>query len=622
MEKFVLRGDAARAYQAEQQCAGDDSKRPLMRQTRIIEGSKVVVEEHVMRLRDELDAAVTTANMEAILDELEAQYVSLEMMEKTLIGLSLTRLERRTESGCRLITTYGQDLSDGSERPSVQPLLDPQAWFLSESELTSSRGGVPRQDLSVFTSGNDVSPLPTTDTYFASLYRDLEATGANDTVYMTAWSVDQVPFLPMGDERGEKTGFHGILRRAVARGTDVRAIVWPNVLERKQNVQFRDFMNDVLPKPKPYSARFLFDDRLPTPTSSHHQKTFVLRRHHALVAYVGGIDPTSDRWDTVAHDQQDLRRRANIRRHVNGWLDAHVRIAGPAAKDVAANFLARWNSKVKPSQDLLDDLLDFENPTYTTLPAVDSMGPLMLTTAKNHHVQITRTFSCKYPHYDEYAPRGETSILASRLKAIRQARNYIYIEDQYFVLVPELRDALLEVLPRLQRLIVVAQRTLTETKVTGYEKYVLDMVEPLQRQFPNKFQLFTTKRSRGLYIHSKLVIIDDAYVSVGSANWNRRSMTSDSEINANVVDGETVETPDGMRVSKVVREFRVRKFVEMTGKSYAELDSMRLLDAANALDAAASDPSSILEVLEVQEKPDFVAFTDVVRRQVDPDDKC
>ncbi|GLE05316.1 hypothetical protein PINS_up014329 [Pythium insidiosum] len=100
MEKFVLRGDAARAFQEQQEQRGDDgARRTLMRQTRIVEGSKVVVEEHVMRLRDELDAAITTANMEAILDALETQYISLEMMEKTRIGLSLTRLERRAECG-------------------------------------------------------------------------------------------------------------------------------------------------------------------------------------------------------------------------------------------------------------------------------------------------------------------------------------------------------------------------------------------------------------------------------------------------------------------------------------------------------------------------------------------
>ncbi|KAK1935163.1 Phospholipase D alpha 1 [Phytophthora citrophthora] len=66
------------------------------------------------------------------------------------------------------------------------------------------------------------------------------------------------------------------------------------------------------------------------------------------------------------------------------------------------------------------------------------------------------------------------------------------------------------------------------------------MVRPLLKAFPNKFNLCTTKTERDIYVHSKLLIVDDVYLSMGSANWNRRSMTSDSEIAASIVDGDTV----------------------------------------------------------------------------------
>jgi hypothetical protein len=57
------------------------------------------VEEQVQLLKDEIDTAKTTANMLSILETLEGFFMSLEMMEKTRIGVSLSRLERRAESG-------------------------------------------------------------------------------------------------------------------------------------------------------------------------------------------------------------------------------------------------------------------------------------------------------------------------------------------------------------------------------------------------------------------------------------------------------------------------------------------------------------------------------------------
>ncbi|CAH0473631.1 unnamed protein product [Peronospora belbahrii] len=70
----------------------------------------------------------------------------------------------------------------------------------------------------------------------------------------------------------------------------------------------------------------------------------------------------------------------------------------------------------------------------------------------------------------------------------------------------------------------------SQGRCTEYAKYLYDMVSPIQKAYPDKFKLYSTKESKELYIHSKLVIIDDVYVSLGLANWNRRSVTSDTEI--------------------------------------------------------------------------------------------
>ncbi|CAI5739152.1 unnamed protein product [Hyaloperonospora brassicae] len=67
------------------------------RQSTIHHGHKMVSQEHVQYLKEELDDAKTTATMLSVLEALAKLFVSLEMLEKTRIGVALTRLFRRAE---------------------------------------------------------------------------------------------------------------------------------------------------------------------------------------------------------------------------------------------------------------------------------------------------------------------------------------------------------------------------------------------------------------------------------------------------------------------------------------------------------------------------------------------
>jgi phospholipase D1/2 len=303
-------------------------------------------------------------------------------------------------------------------------------------------------------------------------------------------------------------------------------------------------------------------------------------------------------------------------------MDCHLRVDGPAASDVGQNFLQRWNMDREPFEDLLDPLLPFKNPVYSKLADLNTTDePLVENKDGKHAVQVVRTYSCKYD-YEAIAPRGELSMFHSRLKAIKMARNYVYIEDQYFLHVPQLMDALLQVLPRLQRVVIVTQPASWATQATGFDKYHWQMLQPLMDKYPRKVQVFAPKADRRIYVHSKLVIVDDVFVSVSSANWNRRSMTTDTELGASVVDSETVVTPDGIRVTKLARDYRVRKFMELSGKSYREIDGLKLLDACDALGAAANDPRSMLAHHKPKEDASFLVFTDTVQDVADPMALC
>lgn len=73
-------------------------KREKYRQTTIESGYKVVVVEEIERIRDRMEIAATDLEIDSVLSDVSTQFISLEMLEKTGIGKSLTRLKKRCES--------------------------------------------------------------------------------------------------------------------------------------------------------------------------------------------------------------------------------------------------------------------------------------------------------------------------------------------------------------------------------------------------------------------------------------------------------------------------------------------------------------------------------------------
>ncbi|KAK1935162.1 Phospholipase D alpha 1 [Phytophthora citrophthora] len=121
----------------------------------------------------------------------------------------------------------------------------------------------------------------------------------------------------------------------------------------------------------------ILDDRLPYPLSSHHQKTLIIAANSSgdeedqPVAYIGGVDFITGRWDTKYHNETAIRDTVYNSGGHKGWIDGHLRIHRPAAKDVASNCVARWNSDYLPCQGLTDELVDFENPSYDHVSPLD-----------------------------------------------------------------------------------------------------------------------------------------------------------------------------------------------------------------------------------------------------------
>jgi phosphatidylserine/phosphatidylglycerophosphate/cardiolipin synthase-like enzyme len=169
----------------------------------------------------------------------------------------------------------------------------------------------------------------------------------------------------------------------------------------------------------PYAAAFADNPLVPHPPKvdlhtiddiSHvgvyHQKYVTIKRADgSYVAYLGGIDINNDRPDTTLH------------RAKKPFHDVQVRVTGPAIEDLVTSYQERAH-------------------LHGAQWPIDPADVAHLPAAGSHLVQIARTYFAPAPGSPTaplpFAKQGETTPVRTIINAIRQARDFIYIEDQYF----------------------------------------------------------------------------------------------------------------------------------------------------------------------------------------------
>ena len=241
------------------------------------------------------------------------------------------------------------------------------------------------------------------------------------------------------------------------------------------------------------------------PLHCHHEKAIVIDDR---VAFVGGIDLTAESGDRF--DSSDHIARAAV-----GWHDVSTRIEGPAVGDVSSHFRMRW-------REVTGETLQ---PPFA--PA-DELGR-----AGTHTVQIVRTIPEKVYQAES---RGDFRILESYLRALRSARSFIYLENQFLwspEIVTVLRDKLEEPPSDAFRIVLV----LPGKPNSGGDDTRGALAELIEADNGAGRLLACTLYARhgGLadpvYVHAKVGIVDDRWLTIGSANLNEHSLFNDTEMN-------------------------------------------------------------------------------------------
>jgi phospholipase D1/2 len=158
-------------------------------------------------------------------------------------------------------------------------------------------------------------------------------------------------------------------------------------------------------------------------------------------------------------------------------------------------------------------------------------------------------------------------IEALYLSAIRQARRTIYIESQYFAArrIAEAMAARLSE-PDGPEIIIVnpasAYGWLEEEAMGSARARLFKLVKEADRH--DRFRIFNpyTEGGEEIYVHAKIMVIDDWLLRVGSSNLNNRSLGFDTECDLAV---EAVPGPNEAAVKRAVTEFRDDLIAEHLG---------------------------------------------------------
>ena len=288
------------------------------------------------------------------------------------------------------------------------------------------------------------------------------------------------------------------------------------------------------------------DDHHPV-GASHHQKLVVI---DDAVAFVGGLDLSKSRWDTREHLSRDPRRVDADGVVYAPFHDVQMMVSGDAASALGDLARNRWFNatgrrlSAPPPRSVEEVWPPRVNPDLTECP-----------------VAIMRT----QPRYEELEEQRE--IEQAYLSAIKRARRSIYIESQYFT-AQVISRALAQRLSEHDGpdvVLVLRQHCdgwLERRTMDSLRAQLLHEVELADHYGRLRVYAPVVPGEAGaepVAVHSKLLVVDDEFVCIGSANVSNRSMGFDTECNL------AVEACGQARVQSAIAAFRNGLLAEHLG---------------------------------------------------------
>lgn len=293
--------------------------------------------------------------------------------------------------------------------------------------------------------------------------------------------------------------------------------------------------------------------------ASHHQKVVSI---DDSLAFCGGIDMTSERWDTRDHaDDNPDRTLPGSKTPYKPWHDATSLFDGKAAAAIGELTRERWKAAC--------------GQTLKPLDTIKSQWPKSVKpTLEKVNLAIARS----YPEMKKRPAVLEIERLYETL--IAEAKTLIYAESQYFAS----RRIAIAIGKRLQEpdgpeIVIVNPLTadgwLEPIAMDTARARLVSALKHLDTH--NRLRIYhpQTAQANPIYVHAKVTVIDDRVLRVGSSNFNNRSLRLDTECDValDVADNaEQAQTIVDIRDDLIAEHLGVSP--ETVAKEYAASGSM------------------------------------------------
>ena len=420
---------------------------------------------------------------------------------------------------------------------------------------------------------DEFSILIDANDYFASIRASMKA--AKRVIFFVGWDFDASitlghPRVDDGAPRGVGDFLLWLARRTP--GLEIRILLWSPA----------PLASWARPSNLPYLLRWKWNRQISVRLdgkhpfgSSHHQKMLVI---DDAVAYCGGIDVTLDRWDTRQHLDDDPDRRRPNGRPYGPWHDISSRFTGPAARALGELCRYRWT-----------------RAGGEEVPIVAAQPPLADTAPNFSFGAVDIALARTSPAYQEEV--AVTEIEQLYIDMINAARHTVYAESQYFAsraVAQAIAKRLAE--PEGPEFVLINPTTSDNWLGTlAMDTARARLAEAMRRHDTyGRFRIYhpVTTKGQPIYVHAKLMVIDDHYLRVGSSNINNRSMRFDQECDVALEAGGSEE------LSRNITSFRNDLLAEHLGVAtdaveQAVLQHGSLIAAIEALRATGANTPTL-----------------------------